>query len=282
MISKRIQELEIATRKYLSGDFFWIYKTIFKGQGIDFTELREYSFWDPIKNIDWNASAKHNRLFTKFYEQERDLNVLFVLDIGETMNFWTANKSKKNLLEEIFFLLAMCVTHTKDSIGVLLFDQKVISFFDFKKWQENIVKTIKTIQEYTSTKQSDLSHALAHIRKLKVRDSLIFVLTDTAEFQKWIRELLANNNEVIYVNIYDHYENHLSPNFSLSVWDGTWWVSSLFGNTNKIKTYEKLREDKIIMLRTLLKKIDIDYVFIDTMSDIFGTFYKLFYTRWRR
>ena len=79
------------------------------------------------------------------------------------------------------------------------------------------MKTIKTIQEYTSTKQSDLSHALAHIRKLKVRDSLIFVLTDTAEFQKRIRELLANNNEVIYVNIYDHYENHLSPNFSLSV-----------------------------------------------------------------
>lgn len=282
MISKRIQELEIATKKYLRGDFFWIYKTVFKWQGIDFTELKEYSFWDPIKNIDRNASAKHNRLFTKLYEQERDLNVLFVLDIWQTMEFGTMEKTKTDLLEEIFFLLSMCVTHANDSIWTLIFDKDIVSFFDFKKWQENIVKTVKKIQEHHQKKQSNIVRALTHISELKIKDSLIFILTDNLVFHKWINHVVSNNNEIIYVNIFDYYENHLSPNIFLSLGNDTSFLSWFFPTTKKIKAYEQLREQKIYTLQTSLKKMNIDYVFIDTMSDIFGTFYKLFYTRWRK
>ena len=280
MIWKKIQELEINIKKYLYGDFFGVYKTAFKGQGIDFTELKEYSFWDPIKNIDWNASAKHKRLFTKLYEQERDLNVLFLLDIWASMHFWTKEKTKLKLLEEIFFLLAMCAQHTNDSIWSLLFFDKEYIFFDFKKWEENIVKTIKTIHKKQATTFWDLNQAIKYTQKLKIKESLIFIITDDIEQHKWPLHTLQANNEIIYINIFDPYENTWSDYFSLSLWGNKKSLHDFFIWWKQKRRFEQQRKNKIKTLEKTLRKNRIDYLNLNTQSDIFGAFYKLFYMRW--
>lgn len=282
MIWKKIQELEMTIKKNLYGDFFGIYKTAFKWQGIDFTELKEYSFWDPIKNIDWSSSAKHQRLFTKLYEQERDLNVLFILDIGASMQFWTQNKTKIQLMEEIFFLLAMCAQHTNDSIWSLLFFDEEHIFFDFKKWEENIVKTIKIIQKQQVTKIWDLDQALKYTQKLKIKDSLIFIITDDTDYHKWPTHILQANNEVIYINIFDPYENRWSNIFSLSLWDNKNYVHDFFTWWKQKYLFEQQRKNKTKKLEAALKKNGIDYLNLDTQSDIFEAFYKLFYMRWKK
>ncbi len=278
-INKKIQQLEFNVKKNISWDFFGLYKSAFKWQWIDFSEIREYEAGDPIKNIDWNSSAKHGKLYTKLYEQERDIKVLFLLDIWETMQFGTENKTKLEIMEEIFMSLAMCVNNSNDSIGTMLYDKEILAFYNFKKWQENLIKTIKKIEEYKSNEQSDIFSAINYTYKLNIQNTLIFVLTDNMEFEQRKFQSIATNNDIIYINIFDYYENNLSHNISIAIGENNKWINWLYPNNKKILKYKQLRKDKIWILQKNLRKIDIDYLEINNRSDIFKELSNLFYIR---
>jgi uncharacterized protein (DUF58 family) len=146
-ISKKIQILNFKLSKILNWWLFWAYKSKFSGNWMEFSEHKEYFFWDHIKNIDWKASGRSNQLVVKKYEEERDLNVLFILDNTKSMDFWSMDKTKKELLEEVFYSLALSAYNNNDNIWGIIFDENKIEFVDYKKNISNIYRMLEILEQ---------------------------------------------------------------------------------------------------------------------------------------
>ena len=215
--SKKFKFFEIKTKKVLFGDFFWNYKTNFKGSGIDFAEIREYIFWDSTKKIDWKTTAKYKKIFIKNYEQEKDLKIVFFLDIWKNMDFWIQDISKKDLLVKIFYFLALSFISLWNNVWVILFDEYNEIFIDFSKREDVIIKTLSKIYSWKKIfKNSFKKEKINYVNLLKkywIRDNLVFILTDNLEYNAKIFKSLDLYNEIIYINIFDYFENNLSWDF---------------------------------------------------------------------
>jgi len=260
---------------------------------MEFAEHKEYQFWDGLKNIDWKASARSDQIFTKKYEEERDLNVLFVIDNFESMQFWSKEKTKKDLVEEIFYSIWLSAFYNNDSIWWVVFDENSIfekfgwKFFDYKKSRENIYKILEELEKNKNNKKEffwdKLKIFLEFLVKKWVKNNLIFILTDwikdldDTNLWKWslnekLLKKINGRNEVIFINIFDFFENFLLKNLDL------WWEVNLsfweeflnidFWDKKKILEYQKLREKKLEFIKNNFEKNHIWYIKIDTESDV--------------
>jgi len=273
--TKKFKKLEIKTKKILSWDFFGNYKTLFKGLWIDFAEIREYFYWDSIKRIDWKTSAKQNKLFVKNYEQERDLKILFFLDIWKNMNFWSEKISKIDLEIQIFYILALSAIKSQDNVWVILFNWEKDFFIDYSKSEEIIIKTLNKIKNFSKIKKSQKKqNYLDILKKYKLKDNLIFILTDNLEFDKKIFRSIDLYNEIIYINIFDYFENNLSSKkfifpFSWKKWfiDFSFWKNR--------ENYINFRKEKLDNFKRNLWKNNIKYMYFDTKSDLFKNLMKI-------
>ncbi|NVP17257.1 DUF58 domain-containing protein [Candidatus Gracilibacteria bacterium] len=273
-VSKKIKLLDFNLTKSLGDSFFGLYKSNFKGAGIDFLEHKQYNIGDPLKNIDWKASSKTQKTYVKIYEETRDLNVLFVIDINKNIDFGVYEKSKKDILEEIFFVLASSSNMSGDSVGALLYDGEQNIFFPFKKGFGNIFKVISFLENKKNLKTFDENRtkkAISYLNKIGLTNSLIFFISDdlNTDIEKDIK-LLSFRNEIIYINIFDYFENNLSDsglNLTLN-FDNDFLNISLKDKT-KIDNYKKTRLDKINRFGELLTKTGIKYKYLDTKMEIF-------------
>ncbi len=270
--SKKFKKIEIKTKKILSWDFFGNYTTFFKWHWIDFSEIREYVFWDSVKRIDWKTTAKHNKTFIKNYEQQRDLKIMFFLDNSFFMNFWSEKITKKDLLVEIFYILWLSAIKSWDNVWVIIFDEEKEFFIDYSKSEEIIIETLKKLYEEKSFKEKKWKKNLRYIdflKKYKLKDNLIFILTDNLEFDKKIFRSLDLYNEIIYINIFDFFENNLSENkMFFSFLQKNIFSQIFLNNGNLVEKYKKLREEKINNFKRNLIKNNIKYIYFDTKTDI--------------
>jgi len=280
-ISKKIKLLDFNLTKSLGDSFFWLYKSNFKWTWINFIEHKEYNFWDPLKNIDWKASSKTDKIYTKIFEEERELKVLFLIDINKNINFWVFEKSKKDILEEIFFLLSNTSNISWDSIGVLLYDWEENIFLPFKKWFWNIFKAISILEEgknFKNINEERTKKVITYLNKIALNNTLIFVISDDINLgiEKDIK-LLWFKNEIIYLNIFDHFENNLSNIWvDLTLNSTNSFLNISLKDTKKIESYKKTRFDKINRFWDLLIKTWIKYKYLDTKSDIYRELFLFF------
>ncbi len=284
-INEKIKLLEFKLKKNIVWDLFWVYKSKFLGYWMEFAEHREYSFWDNVKHIDWKASAKSNEMLVKKYEEERDLNVLFLLDSSSSMEFGSEEKTKKDLQEEIFYSLALCAISNWDNIWALLYDEKSTDFINFKKSEENIFRVLEKLEKtklrydksYLYGAKTEI--ALQKVEKLKLRNSLIFVLTDDTNFENEnILRLVWIENDIIIINIFDYFENNLleeNANLSFNLWKN---FLNIFSSKNLQKDFSKLRKEKLDLLEKKLNKNGIWYIMLDNKSDFFLEIIKYFST----
>ena len=153
-IEKKIKLLDFKLSKNLASNLFWIYKTTFHGNWIDFAEHKEYTFWDSIKDIDWKASAKTGELFVKKYEEDRDLNVLFLIDVSSSMEFWSKEKTKRETQEEIFYSLAFSALQNDDNVWWFIYDDDILEFVPMGKGSKNIFRILDLIEKYKNRRDA--------------------------------------------------------------------------------------------------------------------------------
>ncbi|MDR2372258.1 MAG: DUF58 domain-containing protein, partial [Puniceicoccales bacterium] len=127
-VLKRVRQLEIRTNRLLDEHLMGAYRSIFKGQGIDFEEVREYTAGDDVRSIDWNITAKMDRPFIKKFREDRELTVLLVVDVSASLDFGSIALSKREVLTELSSLLAFSATRNNDKVGLLLFSDRVDKF----------------------------------------------------------------------------------------------------------------------------------------------------------
>src|SRR5919112_703165 len=132
-ILKKVRELEIKSKKLTTDLFTGEYHSAFKGKGMSFKEVREYSAGDDIRFIDWNVSARFGHPFSKVFEEERELTLFLLVDVSSSNLFGTFRQSKKDLITEICAVLSFSAISNNDKVGLILFSDKVEKFIPAKK-----------------------------------------------------------------------------------------------------------------------------------------------------
>lgn len=267
--SKKIKLLDFKLNKALWASLFGLYKSKFSWEWIEFLWHREYEAWTPIKSIDWKASAKTSKIYSKVFELERNLKVFFVINAWKSMDFWVYDRSKRDVLEELFYSLAMSASMAWDSIGWVI-DKDI--FIDYEKWNWNIFKILDIIiwnAKETKKTSFDLYN---------VEDNLIFILTDQTDFvnDKNLK-LLSLKNEVIFFNIFDYFENNLdNVDANLSFSSENSFLNIDLRDKKKVEAYKKERQEKLKKLEDYLRENNISYKAFDTKMDVFKELYLFF------
>ena len=122
---KKVRKIEIKTKGLSNQIFSGAYHSAFKGRGMSFSEVRNYTYGDDVRNIDWNVTARYGEPFIKVFEEERELTVMLIIDISKSSFFGTQDQFKNDIITEIAAVLAFSAIQNNDKVGVLFFSDKV-------------------------------------------------------------------------------------------------------------------------------------------------------------
>ncbi len=213
---KKIQGFHFRTR-YLANDLFaGQYESAFKGQGIEFAEVREYQPGDDIRTIDWNVSARFGHPFVKVFHEERELTVMLVLDLSGSHLFGTRSKFKRELLAEVAGMLAFLAIRTNDKVGAVLFSSRVEKYIPPKKGAAHVWRLIKEIFTYEPQQlTTNIDGVLSYLNRVVKRQAIVFLISDCLDtgFDRSIR-LTAKKHDLTVIRICDPAEMEL-PNIGL-------------------------------------------------------------------
>lgn len=282
---QNLQNIEFKIKQLLSQGTFWSYKSILSWNWMEFSEHKEYNFWDPVKDIDWKASAKWNKIYIKKYEEDKDLNILFVFDFYSNFNFWIKDKTKLEVLKELFYSLALVGYYNNDNIwGVFIWDN--IENISYKKEKENIYNILWKIDEFENKinrNKRDINKIFQELIKRRTKHNLIFIFTDFIwEIDLKSIKALSYENDIIYINIFDDFELDLSfQEKDFNIWNISLNFLNNFLNIKldkniKKQEYSKNILRKIKLMEVLMKKNRIWYFNIKTSDNIFRTLIKYF------
>lgn len=207
---KEILKIFFTTRRSVENVFAGEYKSVFKGHGLEFDEVREYVPGDDIRSIDWKVTARYGRPFIKKFVEERELTLIILLDLSASLSFGTL-KSKKELAAEITALLSWAAIVNNDRIGMLMFSDRVEKFIRPHKGRHQILKLIREVLAYPPRgRRTDLKGALEYLYKMTKKKAVVFVISDfmSEEYEKPFK-IISQKHEVIPVIITDPWEDDI-------------------------------------------------------------------------
>ncbi|MFQ5782472.1 MAG: DUF58 domain-containing protein [Nitrosopumilus sp.] len=210
-ILKKIKKLDIKTKQLVDGVITGNYNSVFKGQGIEFSEIRDYRPGDDIRAIDWKVTARFNHPYIKEFIEERDLQVYFVIDVSRSGSFGT-NISKKEKSLEIVASLMFAALRNNDGVGVFLVTENMEKFIPVRKGRRHVLKLLDIIYNFTpiSTK-TNLKKPLERVSKTIKRKSIVFVISDFIDNSDYLKPLkmLRKRHDVIALRIIDPREKEI-------------------------------------------------------------------------
>jgi uncharacterized protein (DUF58 family) len=178
-IMSSMRQLEIRTRRMVNDSLSGAYHSVFKGRGMDFDEVREYSPGDEVRTIDWNVTARAGRPFVKKFTEERELTIFLLVDISASGNFGSGRTSKRDLAAELASVLAFSAIRNSDKVGLLLYTDRVERYLPPKKGRRHVLRVVRDIlyhaPEATGT---DTVKALDVANRLLHRRAIVFLISD--------------------------------------------------------------------------------------------------------
>ena len=211
---KRVRQIEIKTRGLSSNIFAGQYHSAFKGRGMAFSEVREYQYGDDVRDIDWNVTARFDKPFVKVFEEERELTVMLLVDVSNSLDFGTVKQLKKNMVAEIAATLAFSAIQNNDKIGVIFFSDRIEKFIPPKKGRTHILHIIRELIDfYPEDKQTDIEQALEYMTNSIKKRCTCFVISDFIDEHDFAHALAIANrkHDVVALRVYDPRENQLPP-----------------------------------------------------------------------
>ncbi len=175
----RLRQLEIRTRRLVNDSLVGEYHSVFKGRGMDFDEVREYIAGDEVRAIDWNVTARAGRPFVKKFAEERELNILLVVDISASGNFGSGAQSKRDLAAELASLLAFSAIRNSDKVGLLLYTDRIEQFLPPKKGRRHVLRVVREILYHVPQgRGTDSVKALDVVSHVLHRRAIVFLISD--------------------------------------------------------------------------------------------------------
>jgi len=212
-ILKKVRRIEITTRSLVNDVFSGEYHSVFKGRGIDFSEVREYTMGDDIRNIDWNVTARMGHPYVKIFQEERELTVILMVDVSSSGNFGTYEQMKGEIATEICALLAFSAIKNNDKVGLIIFTDRVEKFVPPKKGKSHVLRVLRELlyHEPEST-QTDIAGALEFLNKITKRKSVVFLISDfiSTGYEKAL-QIANKKHDVVAITVTDPRETELPP-----------------------------------------------------------------------
>ena len=289
-ILKKIRRLELKTRGMVNAVFSGQYRSVFKGRGMNFEEVREYQPGDEVRTIDWNVTARYGEVrgdaYVKKFTEERELIVMLVIDVSASGNFGSVNLSKRELAAEVASLLAFSAIRNNDKVGLILFSDHVELFIAPKKGRLHTLRIIREILFFEPKgRGTEPGIALRHLNHVLHRRAVVFLVSDF-QAPDFSRELgvTARRHDLIAIPIVDPREEDL-PNVGLVTLEDAETgeqleidTSSRKGRLAFLKAVEQQTAERLRQFRT--KRIDA--ISLQTDEDYLPALRNFFRTRERR
>lgn len=269
---KKIHQLEIKSKGLTKHIFSGEYHSAFKGRGMTFSEVRNYQFGDEVRTIDWNVTARFNDPFVKVFEEERELTVMFIIDISASENFGTQTKSKKDILLETVATLAFSALSNNDKVGALLITDQVERYFPPKKGRKHVLHILRElIQMKPQHKGTNLENGFKFFNNIEKKRTICFVISDFLDDSTFVDglKLINRRHDVIALKLEDPSEYQL-PKMGFVKMKNAESGTTTWVNTNDEKVRVAYRDDYIEQRDKLLLSLDksgISNAVLNTESD---------------
>lgn len=272
-ILKKVRELEIKSKKLTNHLFTGEYHSAFKGRGMSFKEVKEYSAGDDVRFIDWNVSARMGGTYSKLFEEERELSVYLLVDASASNLFGTQVQRKKDLTTEICAVLAFSALSNNDKVGLIFFSDKVEKFIPSAKGREHVLYMVRELLTFNATnKGTDIVKALQYLNNISRQKSIVFVLSDFADAgYENLLKVVSKRHDVIGIKVFDEMDKHL-PNIGLVKVEDMETGASTYLDTNDTviryryhQQFLQIQEDAVKAFKTanadlIHLRVDDDYV----------------------
>jgi len=281
---KKVRKIEIKTRGLSSQIFSGEYHSAFKGRGMAFSEVREYTPGDDVRTIDWNVTARFNSPFVKVFEEERELSVVLLVDVSASGLFGTRKQLKQDLITELCAVVAFSAAQNNDKIGVIFFSDKIEKFIPPKKGKSHVLRIIRELIEFKpENKATNLEVALKYLTNVIKKRSIVFLVSDFyASFNYQDALKIANKkHDLVALRISDATETEL-PNIGLiklkdNETGQIMWVDS--SNENFRKQFAKNKTKFEGDLKEVFTKSGVDATKINTHENYIMPLMNLFKKR---
>lgn len=282
-ILKKVRRLEIKTKRMVDSTFAGEYHSAFKGQGLEFDEVRPYQFGDDIRAIDWNVTAKTGEPYIKTFREEREQTMFVLFDVSGSEDFGREGENKLMVGTEIAAILAFSAMRNNDKIGLATFTDRIERFYAPKKGRQHILAIIRgLLQQKMQSKQTNIAHAVDWVQRTMKRKAIFIIVSDFLD-ENYERSLkhLSRRHEVILVRLFNPREVLDSGIGTIPVYDNESgrmvWLNS--GDTGYRKIVSERFQDIARRLESLGKRHRMDLLSIDTSSDYIYELEKFFRRR---
>src|SRR5712672_4548490 len=178
-IMSGMRQLEIRTRRMVNDSLAGEYHSVFKGRGMDFDEVREYTPGDEVRTIDWNVTARAGRPFIKKFTEERELTILLLVDVSASGNFGSGKHSKRQMAAELASVLAFSAIRNNDKVGLVLFSGRIEQYIPPKKGRQHVLRVIREILFFEPQHRgTNMVRALDFANQVTSRRAIIFLVSD--------------------------------------------------------------------------------------------------------
>jgi uncharacterized protein (DUF58 family) len=210
-VLRQVRRIEVRTRRLVDSRFAGEYRSLFKGQGMEFAEVREYQPGDEVRSIDWNVSARMGRPFVKRYVEERELTVMLAIDLSGSARFGTRARFKHDLAVELAGVLSLAAVRNNDRVGLMLFTDQVEQTLPARKGRKHALRLIRDLLTVTPAgRGTSMAVAVDRLMRLLPHRSVVFLASDflTDDAEKPLARL-AQRHDVIAITLEDPAERHL-------------------------------------------------------------------------
>ena len=283
-ILQKVQQIDIRLRRKVHSLFAGSYRSAFKGQGMVFSDVREYVPGDDIRSISWNLTAKMSKPYIKTFEEDRETQIILAVDISSSMDFGTGERSKKEALNLLSSTIAFCANKNKDFLGLLLFSSDVELFIPPKKGPKHCFRIVREICGFKrQSTQTDMEKSLSFLYKILKKKSHIFVFSDflsSSSFEKPLRKL-EQKHEVVNLVFSDIFEREIPPLGLVDIEDMETGEQRTVDFSSPIfqKQFKAAVEQKIKKRNRQFVKCQSEQILVDCQEDIFQPLIRFFQKR---
>lgn len=208
---KQVKQIEIRTRGLVNEVFSGEYHSVFKGRGMEFSEVREYQVGDDIRSIDWNVTARFGHPYVKIFEEERELTVMLLVDMSGSLVFGSKEKTKQQIAAELSSILAFSALKNNDKVGLILFTDRIEKFIPPKKGKTHSLRIIREVLSFEPQgNQTNIKQALEYFNHTIKKKAIVFLISDFIDggYDKILR-IVGKKHDLIGMVLRDQREKEI-------------------------------------------------------------------------
>jgi len=284
---KQVRQIEIRTKGLVNQVFSGEYHSVFKGRGMEFSEVREYQFGDDIRNLDWNVTARFGHPYIKVFEEERELTVMLLVDMSGSQVFGSGEKTKQQIAAELSAILAFSALKNNDKVGLILFTDQIEKYVSPRKGRSHVLRIIRELLSFEPRgNKTDIKSALEYFNHAVKKRCIVFLISDFLDDNyERILKVVGRKHDLVGIVLNDPRESVLPKVGLIKFRDAeTGEIRFIDSDDRKTRTWfaaqnlKRMDERKSMFIRSRLDSININTAqsYIKPLVD----FFKMREKRW--